>query len=144
MRSKKGISPLIGTVLLVAITIAMVLMIMPWITKTIKSQQEKTTEAARGFDCMTALDFELSKDTIGYLKLDNRGTTAIKSLTYRTTTLSTGSVSAPSTTAIVIQPLNMATTSILCSVGNSVEVMATITSEGKDMLCSDMPKTYTC
>lgn len=149
MRNKKGISPLIGTVLLVAITIAMVLMIMPWITKTIRTQQEKTTEASRAFDCITSLSFDVMKDVDNTIKIDNKGSLAIKSLTIRNTVLATGAVSeskypATPTTIPAVNAYSLVDTALPCTAGNSISVVATISSEGKDVVCSDAPAEFTC
>lgn len=143
--NKKGISPLIGTVLLVAIVIAMVLLVMPWIQKTIVSQQEKTTESAKQLDCITDLDLMLTSDAAGVVSLDNRGSVGIKQVVYRVYD-STGAVTSPTKlgdgSAVVVAAYSVVpATGVTCPVGGRVEAIATLES---GVVCSDTPAELTC
>ncbi len=135
--SKKGISPLIGTVLLVAIVIAMILLIMPWITNTIKSQQEKATESLVAMDCATDLDLDLVLDSAsGAVSVSNRGGTVVTKLIFKTYTPTGGfaatqhdSIERTATTKAV-EPYGATDSGVICdgtSIGK-VEVIATLDS----------------
>ena len=142
--NKKGISPLIGTVLLVAIVIAMILLIMPWVTNMIEDQKGKTAEASRQFDCVTSLSFELSLGAANAIMIDNKGDVAIDSLKIRLFN-SDGVLQTPiSPYDTAIDPFDIATTTITCPAGGRAEAIATITSEGKDLVCGQTAKEVAC
>ncbi len=155
--NKKGISPLIGTVLLVAIVIAMILLIMPWMTKTIKTQQEKTTEATRQFDCVTELNFDLKEGDNGKIMVDNRGNVDITKLIFRLygpgggladVTIDNPNIISPGTDeTVVVGAYGIVTFDDIVCDGTDVvrvEAIATISSGGKDLTCGDVPRDYEC
>jgi flagellin-like protein len=143
--NKKGISPLIGTVLLVAIVIAMILLIMPWVTNMIEDQKGKTAEASRQFDCVTSLSFELSVDSTNNVMVDNKGSVDIDSLNIR---LFNADGTLTSTTPFAptggIASFDIADTLVDCTAGQRVEAIATITSEGKPLTCGQTPREVSC
>lgn len=141
--SKKGVSPLIGTVLLVAIVIAMILLIMPWITKTIKSQQEKATESLTAMSCATELDFTLSLDG-NNIKIDNRGTVGIIGIKYRVYDINdvvTDSGSQDYTGDEIIDAFEVKDSLADCTGGVKAEIIAVI--EGKTV-CGDNSREIDC
>lgn len=88
--NKKGISPLIATVLLIGFTVALAAMVMTWGSGFIKKTTEKTEEGtASALKCATELGFEISGITcnpdksIASVKVDSRGSIDIKALKFR-------------------------------------------------------------
>ncbi len=146
--NKKGISPLIGTVLLVAIVIAMILIIMPWVTRTIREQQTKTAEASRQFDCITKLNFELTGSPEKIL-VDNRGEVDLVKLTFRSYktdgSVSTSTMEPTGTETLVVAAYAIEPASVSCATNvERVEAMATIMSESKPLMCADASRDYYC
>lgn len=84
--NKKGISPLIATVLIIGFTVALAALIFTWgadfVKKTTEETSSKTTSALK---CANELNFEITDYDCasGSLKLDNRGKIDIKSLLFR-------------------------------------------------------------
>jgi flagellin-like protein len=151
--NKKGISPLIGTVLLVAIVIAMILLIMPWVTDMIEKQKEKSGEAARQFDCITGLKFDLNADAAGVVSVTNKGDVAIESVTFRTfdvaskaleATKEVKSGTAGTPLVLAYDTVDMASTDVACATGKKVVATATITSEGEPLVCGESPQEVYC
>ena len=144
--NKKGISPLIGTVLLVAIVIAMVLLIMPWVTNMIEKQKQRTTEASRQFDCITRLNFNLIESD-GNIMVDNKGDIAIEELKFRTFEEGedvdiTGY--GEDDDSKIIEPYDIVDVGVTCGTADRIEVIATIRSEGRDIVCADASRDYFC
>lgn len=150
--NKKGISPLIGTVLLVAITIAMILLIMPWITRTIKTQQERSTEALTQMDCVDKLDFDLLVgSTDNKITVDNTGQADIWQLTFRTydaTGKLISTVKDPATMAATAKVAKYTTvlSAVICDPTSvdKVEAIAVIKSGDNVITCSDSPREVYC
>ena len=142
--NKKGISPLIGTVLLVAIVIAMILLIMPWVTDMIEKQKQRTTEASRQFDCITRLNFNL-KMSGDKMMIDNRGDVTIEKIQFRIYD-SEGNVETPDPYDEPIEPYAIASDiGVSCDEGiERIEAIATIRSEGRSITCADAAKDYYC
>lgn len=89
-KNKKGISPLIATVLLIGFTVALAAMVFTWGNSFIKKTTEKTEEGtAIALKCATELGFEISgvscnpDKSISSVKVDSRGSIDIKSLKFR-------------------------------------------------------------
>jgi flagellin-like protein len=146
--NKKGVSPLIGTVLLVAIVIAMILLIMPWVSNMIEKQKQRTTEASRQFDCITKLNFDLSKSADGSIMIDNRGEVDINKITFRKYPVGGGVPTAVKKEAAAdkIPSYEVKSfTDVKCdSTLEKIEIIATISSEGKDIVCADSPREIYC
>ncbi len=84
--SKKGISPLIATVLLIGFTVALAAVIMTWGLDYVKSTTKKTEETTReALRCATDLNFEISEVNCADNKvtIDNRGDVEIVNITFR-------------------------------------------------------------
>ena len=82
---KKGISPLIATVLLIAFTIAIAVIIMRWGTDFVKNITKSTEESTEMALKCTDLKIEMSDIdcTDNKLKLTNNGNIEIKSVKFR-------------------------------------------------------------
>ncbi|MDP4012170.1 MAG: hypothetical protein Q8R00_01005 [Candidatus Nanoarchaeia archaeon] len=88
--TKKGVSPLIATVLIIGFTVALAAMVMTWGSGFIKKTTEETEKStAIALKCASELAFEISEVTcdssqnIQSVKVDNRGTIDIKALKFR-------------------------------------------------------------
>lgn len=147
--NKKGISPLIGTVLLVAIVIAMVLLIMPWVSNLIKEQQERSTSALTKLDCIDELSFELLIDSADNLVISNTGQADIVSLKVRKydidgKLIESASVPGDIGTEAVLSYGDL-TTGVSCGAGvERLEAVATIKSGGEMINCADNPRDIIC
>ena len=87
---KRGISPLIATVLLIGFTVALAAMVMTWGSGFIKKTTEQTEKgAASALKCTSELAFQISgvscnpDKSIASIKVDSRGSLEIKSLKFR-------------------------------------------------------------
>ncbi len=90
MRKKKGISPLIATVLILGFTVALAAIIMVWGTRFTTSMQKQTEETANTqMKCATEVDFRISNvcvlpNNTGYkVTIDNSGQTKLDKLIVR-------------------------------------------------------------
>lgn len=83
MKNKKGISPLIASILLIGFTVALAAIIMTWGTSFVKKQTEQTeTEGSKALDC-AKLNLRISGGCDGKIAIDNPQNIAITSLTFR-------------------------------------------------------------
>lgn len=86
---KKGISPLIATVLIIGFTVALAAMVMTWGSGFIRKTTEETEASASiALKCASQLRFEISGVTcdglnIGEVQIENRGQLEITSLKFR-------------------------------------------------------------
>jgi len=85
---KKGISPLISTVLLIGFVVALAVIVTNWgldYVEEITERTEKTTRSA--LDCINDLNFEIKEVLCGAagnsITIDNRGEKEIESLIFR-------------------------------------------------------------
>ena len=88
--NKRGISPLIATVLLIGFTVALAAMVMTWGSGFIKKTTEQTEKGASStLKCASELGFEITKVTcnpdksIASIKVDNRGAIDLTALKFR-------------------------------------------------------------
>ena len=87
--TKKGISPLIATVLIIGFTVALVAMVMTWGSGFLKKTTEETEESTSiALKCASELDFQISEasctgGTLGSVKIDNRGQVQIEEVILR-------------------------------------------------------------
>lgn len=83
MKNKKGISPLIASILLIGFTVALAAVIMTWGTSFVKKQTETAeTEGGKALDC-AKLNLRISGGCDGNIAIDNPQNIAITSLTFR-------------------------------------------------------------
>jgi flagellin-like protein len=84
MKSKKGVSPLIATVLLIGFAVALAAVVMTWglgfIEQTADTTEKQTTNT---LICASDLDFRISDVTPTSITVDNRGKIDIVSLIFR-------------------------------------------------------------
>lgn len=88
MKNKRGISPLIATVLIIGFCIALAAIVMTWGGGFVRTTTEKTEASAdMALKCSTELDFEIKSvdktSTPNKITIDNRGSIAIKKLILR-------------------------------------------------------------
>lgn len=89
-KNKRGISPLIATVLLIGFTVALAAMVMTWGSGFIKKTTENTeAQASSTLKCASELAFEITGVTcnankgINSIKVDNRGSLEIRAIKFR-------------------------------------------------------------
>ena len=85
-RNKKGISPLIATVLLIGFAVALAAVVMTWGLDFIKSTADATeSQTQNTLICASDLSFAISdvNPTEGSVTVDNRGQVDIKSVIFR-------------------------------------------------------------
>ena len=153
-KNKKGISPLIATVLIIAFTIAVAVIIMSWGTRFVRETTETTSEKTEEeLACATSLNFDVSatssedgSDAFS-LTIDNKGETKITKAIVRVYN-TTGSVfpteitqEKPATGQMPL-PAFGASTYSLSTEGNlknvdKVEVIAVIEKDGAVITCSN-------
>ena len=139
MKRKKGMSPLIATVLLIGFAVALAALVMTWGLDFIKGQTGNVdTSTDQALKCVNQLDFKLEVDCgSDRVAVDNRGSIDITSLTLRKHK-GTGDVIPVKKDALLrsgekrwfddLKPLNNV---------SKVDAVATIKGQnGKDILCS--------
>ena len=149
--SRKGISPLIATVLILGFTVALAAIIMTWGTKFTRDIQESTSEAATAnIACAQDVEFSISgvcKNTDGTYKtvVSNNGKATLKSFKVRLYEDSTNAVSGDSTgtaiTSFGLASVNSPSPGTLSPV-RKIELTPVITIDGKDTICSANTESY--
>lgn len=143
MRGKKGISPLIATVLLIGLSVALAAVVITWGLEFVKSStgevDKKTEEALK---CATQLDFAITGAVCeqGVVTVQNNGNIDIMNLTFR---LYTGGDVNPFTEAGIpflgVKQYTMDLTGV-----SKIEAVATVHgASGKAILCKDAIESYT-
>jgi len=156
IKNKKGISPLIATVLLIGFAVALAAVVMTWGLDFIKQTEQKTEEqTTHTLICASELSFEISDaecydsnaETGGSISIDNRGQIDIVSLIIRihndlgVVTLDTLEVFDPSVAGVgkfeIKKFENNETKDALTNGAKLIEVVATVSGgEGKeDITC---------
>ncbi|MBI2110144.1 hypothetical protein HYT58_03170 [Candidatus Woesearchaeota archaeon] len=144
---KRGISPLIATVLLIGFTVALAVLVINWgveYTKKTTEQTGKTTTAA--LKCATELNFDLVKFDCasGSITVDNKGAIDIKSIIFRvykgnsvTPDLDAGK---QGVTKFNVRGFTLAGGAN----ADKIEALATIAGEegSEDITCSQAPKAF--
>ena len=138
MSDKKGISPLIATVLIIGFTIVLAVLVITWISGTV----EETTETT---DCMTEAQ-QVCLDSVGSLKLSGSATNPLVIVNEGADDLTTGltvvqydTTGATIGTAVTIATLNAYSTdstSVLALNATATSVKVILTAEGKNGQCS--------
>ena len=84
--NKKAISPLIATVLLIGLVVALAVLVTNWGLNYVKQTTERTEKTTKSaLDCINNLDFDIKEvacDT-GKIVIDNRGQAEILNITFR-------------------------------------------------------------
>ena len=136
--NKKGISPLIATVLLIGFSVALAAVVMTWGLDYIKASTDqvgdKTQEALK---CATQLDFEIVSadcDT-SEVVIQNNGVIDIATITFR---VHTGGDITPTTNEEPLQSLALKTYEVDLSGSSKVDAIASILgTSGQPILCKD-------
>ena len=154
--NKKGISPLIATVLLIGFTVALAAVVITWGSGFVNRITTSTdTSSTNSFACTNDLDFQINKvncGNSGSVLIDNRGNVDIASLSVRFFDVSGNPVGSPSTVSIspavnqnfvgkfelkTIPNANTVPATMIVPSGTSkVEAIATIKVNGQNVVCS--------
>lgn len=81
--NKKGISPLIATVLLIGFTVALAAVIMTWGGGFVRDMTRSTEQSTQSALKCTQLDFKIQKAGCNGLTIENKGSVDIKSFVFR-------------------------------------------------------------
>ncbi len=148
--NKRGISPLIATVLLIGFTVALAAMVMTWGSGFIKKTTESTEAGAQtALKCASELAFEISgvscnaDKSIASVKVDNRGSLDIKALKFR---LVSDAQTVVDDKVELLEAFGAKTYSGFKPNPNvnTVEALATVSGgEGKDDIICPQPETFT-
>lgn len=141
--NKKGISPLIATVLLIGFAVALAAVVMTWgldfIRSTTDNVGKRTDEALK---CATKLDFEITDVDCASntVTVANNGDVNISSMTFRV--YRGGDVDPVKEAGI--GPLGIKQYTVDVSSSSKIEGLASVTGEsGQEILCKDASEEYT-
>ena len=151
IKNKRGISPLIATVLLIGFAVALAAVVMTWGLDFIKSTADTTEQQTENtLTCATELSFAISNvnSNTGTVTVDNRGQVDINSLAFRvyggsgvitnvtTETIAKFEVKTLTPTILGINLININVT--------KVEAIATVPGKSGqgDIICSQNLQTY--
>ncbi|MCX6711503.1 MAG: hypothetical protein NT139_00490 [Candidatus Woesearchaeota archaeon] len=81
--NKKGISPLIATVLLIGFTVALAAVIMTWGGGFVRDMTRNTEQSTQSALKCTQLDFKIQRASCTGLTIENKGSVDIKSFVFR-------------------------------------------------------------
>lgn len=151
--SKKGISPLIATVLIIGFTVALAAVVMTWGGGFIRETTESTeTTTSQALKCVTDLDFQIknvSCSATGGSKaviIDNKGAVDIKSLMFRVHaengTVTNNAVAGAS--GLNKYNVNTFTVNSILGTTTKVEAIATLAGEGgqADFVCEESIESF--
>ncbi|MEW6063095.1 MAG: archaellin/type IV pilin N-terminal domain-containing protein [Nanoarchaeota archaeon] len=160
MKNKRGISPLIATVLLIGFTIVLAALIMQWGSSLLKEQTETTgTTSKAQIACSTEVDFTVdsviidSSDatgkTIKVTITNNRDRplvdfiTRVKHTAGGTTDVDQSVSDLPGGLGAFESKIYSATTTSANAAGDTVDVIPKIDVDGSQVPCSEQVKTKT-
>ena len=150
---KKGISPLIATVLIIGFTVALAAVVMTWGGGFIREQTESTeTTTSQALKCVTDLDFQIKNVSCGggggsdAVIIDNKGAIDIKSFLFRIHA-EDGTVTNNDTAgASGLNKYNVATFTVgnIGATTTKVEAIATLAGEegASDFVCEEAIESY--
>ena len=149
IKNKKGISPLIATVLLIGFTVALAAVVITWgsgfVQRVTEGTDKRTTESLA---CTGDLNFEISKVTCGTgggngtVLVDNKGSINIINIALRT--FNTNGDNLGSTKIGEVNSFEIKTKTSVIQIGTSkVEAFATIVIDGNSVTCTDATRTKT-
>jgi len=107
--NKRGISPLIATVLLIGFTVALAAVIMTWGSGFVRNMTTATEQNTQSALKCTQLDFKIQKATCSGLTIENKGSVDIKSFVFRIYDNS-GTITTPVPTTNYYLPIQMVKT----------------------------------
>ncbi len=143
--NKKGISPLIATVLLIGFTVALAAVVITWgsgfVNRVTTGTDQRTSKA---ISCTGDLDFEITKVTCpDTILVNNKGNLAIESLNLRFFDENGNLAGVPATTA-PIEKYELKSITQAIPVGTTkVEAIATVIIDGQEAVCSEAAKQRT-
>ncbi len=153
-KNKKGISPLIATVLLIGFTVALAAMIISWANKYVRgTTSESESDIQRALKCAQDLNFKVTNISCGgatggakSISVENNGLVDIKSVIVRTH-YDNGTIITNETALLTgISKYNVATFTVrdIGSSTNKVDVIAVLPGEAgeKDIACMDAMQTF--
>ena len=140
-RQKKGMSPLIATVLLIGFAVALAALVMTWGLDFIKGQTGRVDDSTQqALLCVNELDFKIEVDCTGdKIFIDNRGSVEINELRLRKHLAGGGTV----TPVQAAQPLLPGEKQEFTQLGDlanieKIDVVATIPSkDGTPIVCNN-------
>jgi len=151
IKNKRGISPLIATVLLIGFAVALAAVVMTWGLDFIKSTADTTEQQTENtLICATELSFAISNVDLnaGTVTVDNRGQVDINSLAFRVYNASgvTTNVTTETIAKFEVKTLTPTITgpNLIASGVTKVEAIATVPgSSGQgDIICSQNLQSY--
>ncbi|MDO8628398.1 MAG: hypothetical protein Q7R56_01430 [Nanoarchaeota archaeon] len=151
MVNKKGISPLIATVLLIGFTIALAVIVTNWGLNYVKGTTERTSQQTEhALSCINNLDFEITDISCedNTITIDNKGANAIEALTLR---VHAGKDVTPATVegmpAFGVKTYDGIDSNFTLTGSTQIDAIATIKdNEGNNIVCSQVVKErkFTC
>lgn len=150
MKTKKAISPLIATVLILGFTVALAAIIMTWGTGFTKNIQKSTEETSNNqLKCALDVDFEIvnacvSESTIKITLKNNKEKEIVKSkVVVYTSESSAETLAYDAITALAFGTNSITVTPTLAVAQiKKVEVIPTIKVESKEVVCSSNIATF--
>ena len=141
MKNKKGISPLIATVLLIGFSVALAAVVMTWGLDYLKGTTEKVGgKTDEVLLCATELDFEISSVdcNTGTVQVQNNGAVDIANLTFRV--YKSGDVLPQSVEGI--PSLGIKTYTLDLAGATKIEALAHLRAPSGIILCKDASEEY--
>ena len=153
-KDRKGISPLIATVLIIGFTVALAAMIITWANKYIRgTTTESEEDIQRALKCATDLNFKVNNISCGgvsggdrSITIENNGLVDIKSFITRThyangtiITNETAGTGVPKYNVVNFEAIDIGTGT------NKLDVIAILSGEAgeEDIACMDAMETFT-
>jgi len=136
--NKKGISPLIATVLLIGFTVALAAVIMTWGGGFVRDMTRSTEQSTQSALKCTQLDFKIQKASCTGLTIENKGSVDIKSFVFRVYDTS-GTVTTPIPTTNYYLAIQMVKTYsfTIPSGSQKVETIASVAGDSNESIpCS--------
>ena len=151
--SKKGISPLIATVLIIGFTVALAALVISWGGGFIRGTTEETElSASQSVKCITELNFRIKNVSCGgdggskTVIIDNMGDVDVKSFIFRVHSESGNVVTNETAGTAGLTKYNVApfTVGNIAGTTTKVEVMAELAGEegAADYVCEDAMDSY--
>jgi|SRR3989344_3766592 len=141
--NKKGISPLIASILLIGFTVALAAIVITWgsgfVERITKGTEEKTTKS---IVCISDLNFEIRKVDCATksIVIDNKGNIGIKGLRLRFFDVSGNSKGSADTEPINNFEVKTISLTAIPASTSKVEALAIIDIDGLNVTCSDSIK----
>lgn len=144
MINKKGISPLIATVLIIGFTVALAAVIMVWGSDFIKGTTDDVAKTTEMQLACTNADFEIIECNLDTVTIENTGAITLKFIIRN----ENGALSATNLPAVGLNSLQISDP-IICpgkdgNCGESITVFPVVTIDGVETTCTQAGKPATC